>query len=83
MTIRSRWRLVANRIQLVELLAGGNHGDAAARVLHQHCNLLAGKGGIDGHIDRADGQRGEIGHRPLPAVLADQRNAIALLRAPA
>ena len=51
--------------------------------LHQRGHLLAGQRGIDGHIDRADGQRGKVRDCPLPAVLADQRNAVALLRSPA
>ena len=76
-------RLVAHGVQLVELLAGGDYGDAAAGVVQQHGDLLAGKRGVDGHIHGADGQRGEVGDGPLPAVFGDQGDAVAFLRAPA
>ena len=68
-------------MKLVKLHARGNDGDAAAGVANQFRDLLAGKGGIDGHIGRADGQRGKIGDHPLPAVLADEGDAVALFRA--
>ena len=83
MTIRSSWRPAADRVELFKLLAGGNDGDAAAGVLNQGGDLLAGQGGIDGHIGGADGQGGEVAHRPLPAVFADEGDAVAFLRAPA
>ena len=35
-------RLGANRVELVELLAGGDDRDAAAGVGQEHSNLLAG-----------------------------------------
>ncbi len=70
--------LGADRVQLVELLASGDDGNAAAGVAHQLRDLLAGEGGVDGHIGGADGQSGKIGDRPLPAVLADEGDAVAL-----
>ena len=73
--------LVAHGVQLVELLARGDDGDAAAGVANLLGDLLAGERGIDGHIGRANGQRGKIGDDPLPAVLADERDAVALFRA--
>ena len=75
-------RLAADGVQLVELLAGGDHGNPAAGIPHQPCNLLTGERGINGHIDCANGQRGEVGDGPLPAVLGDQGDAVALLCAP-
>ena len=68
--------------QLFVLLAGGDDGDAAAGILQQGGNLVAGQRRINGHVGGADGQGGEIAHRPLPAVFTDQANAVALLRAP-
>ena len=52
-------------------------------VAHQGGDLFAGEGGIDGHIDSANGERGKIGDSPLPAVFADEGDAISLLRTPA
>src|SRR5579859_1816966 len=75
-------RPVANRRELFELLASGNNGDAAAGVLDESADLLAGEGGVDGHVGGADGERGEVAHGPFPAVLADEGNAVALLRTP-
>ena len=74
--------LGAHGVELVELLARGDDGDAAAGVAHQLGDLLAGERGIDGHIGRANGQRGEVGDGPLPAIFADEGDAIALFRAP-
>ena len=75
-------RLLAHRVQLVEQWARGHHGNLAARVAHQCRYLLAGQRGIDRHIDGPDRQHRKVGHRPLPAVLADQRYTVALLRSP-
>ena len=80
---RFQLRLRAECVQLVELLARGNDGDAAAGVAHQFRHLLTGEGGIDGHIGRTDGQGGKIGDCPLPAILADEGDAVALLCAQA
>ena len=73
--------LGADRVKLVELLARGNDGNAAAGVAHQFRYLLAGEGGVDGNIRGADGQSSKIGDHPLPAVLADEGDAVALFRA--
>ncbi len=73
----------ADGVELVELLAGGNDGDAAAGIVDQHGDLFAGEGGIDGNVGGADGKGGEVGDGPLPAILADDGDAVALLRSPA
>ena len=57
MTMCSNCGLRADGLQLVELLARGDDGDAAAGVAHLLGDLLAGQRGIDGHIGGADGQR--------------------------
>ena len=41
-------------------------------------HLVRGERGIDGHIYRAKDQGGEVHHRPLPAILREDRDAIAL-----
>ena len=79
----SELRQAADGVQLVELLPGGNHGNAAARIRHQRGDLLAGQRGVDGHIHSADGQRGKVCDGPLPAILGNQGDAVALLHAPA
>ena len=73
--------LVAHGGELVELHARGDDGDAAAGVANLLRDLLAGEGGIEGDVGRADGERGKVGNDPLPAVFADERDAIALFRA--
>ena len=65
------------------MLSCGDNGNAATGIFNQHGYLIAGKSRINGHIHSADGQGGKIRYRPLPAVFAYQRNAVALLRAPA
>ena len=75
--------LRAHGVKLVELLAGGDDGDAAIRVAHLFGDLLAGEGGIKRHIGGAYGQGGEIGDGPLPAILADDGDTVALLSAEA
>ena len=79
MTMCCNWVCARTALQLVKLLARGDDGDAAAGVAHQLGDLLAGERGIKRHIGGADGQRGEIGYGPLPAVLADEDDAVALL----
>ena len=73
--------LVTHGMQLVELHARGDYSDAAAGVANLLRDLFAGEGGIEGDIARANGERGKVGNDPLPAVLADKRDAIALFRA--
>ena len=82
-TIRSSWRAGADGVELVVLLPGGDDGDAAAGVGNKLGDLFAGESGIDGHVGGADGEGGKVGDHPLPAVLGNQRDAVALLRAPA
>ena len=68
-------------MELVELLARRDDGDAAAGIVNLLGDLLACERGIDGHIGRADRKRGKIGDDPLPAVLADQSDAVAFFHA--
>ena len=70
-------------MQLVELLARRDDSDSAACVTHLLGDLFASQRGIEGNIGSTDGQRGEIGDGPLPAVLADKDNAVTLLHAKA
>ena len=73
--------LRAHGLKLVELLACGDKGDAAIGVANLLGDLLARERGIERYICRADREDGEIGHGPLPAILADKGDAIALFRA--
>ncbi len=72
----------ADRVELVVLLAGGDDGDAATGILDQHGDLVAGQGGINGDVGGADGERGEVGDGPFPAILSDEGNTVAFLHAP-
>jgi hypothetical protein len=75
--------LRAYRLKLVELLASGDEGDAAIGVANLLGDLLASQSGIKRHVCRANGQHSEVGDCPLPAILADEGDAVALLRAEA
>ena len=70
-------------LKLVELLARGDDGDAAIGIAHLLGDLLAGEGGIERHIGGAYGEGGEIGDGPLPAILANEGDAVTLLSAEA
>ena len=83
MTMCLKRGLRAHGLKLVELLARGDDGNAAIGVANLLGDLLAGERGIERHIGRADGQRGEIGDGPLPAILADESDAVAFFRAEA
>ena len=73
----------ADGVELVELLPRGDDGDAALGVSNERRNLFAGEGGIDGHVRSANGKRREVGDSPLPAILGDEGDAVALSRSPA
>ena len=45
-------------------------------------DLVGGQGGVDGYVDSAQHQGGEVDHGPLPAILGQQRDAIAFDDAP-
>ena len=83
MTMCLQAGLRAHGLKLVELLARGDDGDAATGVANLLGDLLAGERGIERHIGGADGQHGEVGDGPLPAILADEGDAVALFRAEA
>ena len=72
----------ANGSNLAILGLGRNHRDASARIDQQGGDLLGCERGIDGHIGRAQHQGSEVHHWPLPAILRQQRDAVALDDAP-
>ena len=73
--------LVAHGEKLVELQPRGDDRDAATGVANLLGNLLAGERGIERHIGRTNGQRGKIRDQPLPAIFADECDAVTLFRA--
>ena len=60
--------LGTNGVELFELLAGRDDGDAASGVGEEDGDLIAGQRGIDGDIDGVDGEDGEVGDGPFPAI---------------
>ena len=82
MTMRSSWVRERHGVELVELLAGGDEGNAAAGIADEGCDLLAGERGVDGNVGCSDGERGEVGNGPLPAIFGDEGDAVALLCSP-
>ena len=74
--------LLANSGDLFVLLAGGNEDDARLGILQHEQALLAGLRGVDRDVDDPQQQAGEIGDRPLRAVLAEYDDAVALLDSP-
>ena len=73
----------ANGVEFVELLAGGDYGNAAAGIGEEGGDLIACEGGVNGDVDGSDGQDGKIRNHPLPAILGNDGNAIAFFRSPA
>ena len=68
----------AGGLDLMRKLDGGDEGDASAAVAQLSGGLVGGQRGKHRHIDRTDGEAGEIGYGPLPAILCDERDAVAL-----
>ena len=69
-------------LQLLVLLARTHHHHLRARV-HQHvADLLRRQRRIQRHVHPADRKHRKVRHRPLPAVLRQDRNAVALAHAP-
>ena len=73
----------ADGIQLLVLLMCRDDGNATAGIAYQGCDLFPKQGGVNGHIGGANGECGEVGNGPLPAVFADEGDAVSLLSAPA
>ena len=68
--------------QLFILLAGGEDEDFGTGVPDAVAKLLRIQGGVEGYIDGAEGEDGEVGDGPLPAVFAEDGDAIAFDDAP-
>ena len=68
---------------LVVLGAGGNDGNARAGVGKENGGLVGGERGIDGYVDGSESESGEVGYGPLPAIFAEDGDAVALADAPA
>ncbi len=65
------------------VLPGGRNDDYARAGVGEHPgHLLRGQGGIERHIDGAQGEDGEVGDRPLPAIFGENGDAIALVDFP-
>ena len=45
-------------------------------------DLIGEQVGVDGNVDSADGEAGEVGDGPLPAILGEDGDAIAFADAP-
>ncbi len=71
-------QLVADGLNLLELLARGNDGRPRARVLQDVFRLRRRQRRIDRHRDAAGRQDPEVRHQPLGTALGDDGDAIAL-----
>src|SRR5919205_952927 len=49
-----------------------------AGAFEDEAHLLGGLGGVDGDVDRAEAEDGEVDDRPVGPVLREQRHAVAL-----
>ncbi len=72
----------ADGVQFFELLTGRDDGDTATGVGEQDGDLVTGKRGIDGNVDAIDGQDGEVGDCPFPAIFRNQGDAVAFFCTP-
>ena len=66
----------------VELRSRRDEDRTGTGVGEQGENLIGEKIGIDGDVDSADGEAGEVGDGPLPAIFREDGDAIALTDAP-
>ena len=76
-TIFSSLRLGKNRKDFVQMLVGRKKNDAAAGVIQREGSLVCGERGIERDGHGAQQQAGEIGHRPLGAIFAENGDAVA------
>ncbi len=67
--------------ELVDLLLVLGDHDAAARVIDEIGDLALQRVAVDAEAHRADGVRGDLAADPLRAVVADQRDHVALAEA--
>ncbi len=74
--------LIADGGDFLVLASCRDDDDAGAGVGQHSGDLLGGEGGVEGHIDGAEGEDGEIGDRPLPAIFGEDGDAVALADAP-
>ena len=72
----------AGELELCELVAGGEDEDLGGGVAEHVADLVGGEGGVEGDVDGAEGEGGEVGDGPLPAILAEEGDAVATLDAP-
>ena len=73
---------LACRMHLLRLLPRRDHHNLCAAVAQHVPHLLGGQRGIQRNIHGPQSQHGEVRHRPLPAVLAQQGHAVALAHSP-
>ncbi len=75
-------RLRENRLDLAQLMLGGNENDAGTGVAQGVGGLLGSQRGVDRNGDGAEQQDGEVGGRPLRAILAENGDSITFVDAP-
>jgi len=72
----------AARSDLLILSARGDEDGARAGVGEEGNDLVGEQVGIDGDVGGADGEAGEVGEGPLPAIFGEDGDAIAFADAP-